>query len=138
MKLPKLVIAKSCSLHEIIVRNKNAIYSIKSCNRKATHSIDFPSWLTRNNANILCKHVNDIIMNAIITSGTFLAIWKTTEVSPIPKVKNPSQCKDCVQYLFCTISVRLQRKLSYTICMLTCLPSPTNTHTHKASVLQKP
>ena len=61
--------------------------------RKATHSMDFPSWLSRNNAHILCKPMTDII-NAIITSGTFPAIWKTAEISPIQKVKNPSQYKD--------------------------------------------
>ena len=45
--------------------------------RKATYSMYFPIWLSRNNAHILTD-----IINTIITSGTFPAIWKTAEISP--------------------------------------------------------
>lgn len=61
--------------------------------RKATHSMDFPSWISKNNSYLLSAPVTDII-NSILASGTFPAVWKQAEVTPINKVKSPKEYKD--------------------------------------------
>ena len=61
--------------------------------KKSTHSSDFPSWVTKNNADILAKPIADI-MTAILNSGAFPAVWKQAEVKPLPKTTNPASFKD--------------------------------------------
>ena len=60
--------------------------------KKSTHSEDFPSWITKNNAHILCEPVSNII-NSVLAMGQYPTPWKRSEITPIPKVKNPSQLK---------------------------------------------
>ena len=43
--------------------------------RKATHSEDFPSWISRNNSHLLAQPISDII-NSMLRSGYFPAMWK--------------------------------------------------------------
>ena len=60
---------------------------------KATSSADFASWISKNNSHLLCAPVTDII-NSILSTGKYPKLWKQAEVSPIPKTRNPTQCKD--------------------------------------------
>ena len=61
--------------------------------KKSTHSLDFPSWVSRNNADILAKPVTNILMS-ILNTGIFPKIWKQAEVKPLAKVANPKLFKD--------------------------------------------
>ena len=61
--------------------------------QEATSSLDFPSWLTKNNSHIMSKPITNII-NAILANGYFPCLWKKAEVTPITKVKHPSKFKD--------------------------------------------
>ena len=61
--------------------------------RKATHSSDFPSWVTRNNADTLSAPITNI-MNTMMQTGIFPTIWKQAEISPLPKTSKPKTYKD--------------------------------------------
>lgn len=61
--------------------------------RKATSSIDFASWISKNNSHLLCIPVSHII-NVILQCGEYPKLWKQAEVAPIPKISNPAQYKD--------------------------------------------
>ena len=61
--------------------------------KKSTISDDYPSWITKHNADILSEPVADII-NSILSESIFPSLWKRAEVIPVPKLKNPSLCKD--------------------------------------------
>ena len=68
--------------------------SLKQINtRKSTHSKDYPSWVTKNNAELLAEPICSII-NSVLATGTYPAIWKEAEITPIPKTKKPSTYKD--------------------------------------------
>ena len=68
--------------------------SLKQINtRKASHSADYPSWVTRNNAEVLAKPISNIV-NSVLVMGIYPEIWKVSEITPLPKVKNPVTCKD--------------------------------------------
>lgn len=60
---------------------------------KATHSSDFPSWVTRDNAELLAKPIADII-NSILTTGCYPSVWKAAEITPLPKTNCPKTYKD--------------------------------------------
>mgnify|MGYP001791570963 FL=1 len=60
---------------------------------KATHSDDYPSWVTKNNADIPSKPVADII-TSILKTGKFPTVWKQAQIKPIPKLSSPKSCKD--------------------------------------------
>jgi hypothetical protein len=60
---------------------------------KATHSSDFPAWVSKNNADIICVPMTNII-NCMLKTRRFPALWKLAEVIPLPKVKNPSNLSD--------------------------------------------
>ena len=61
--------------------------------KKSTISEDYPSWITKHNADILSEPVADII-NSILSESIFSSLWKRAEVIPVPKLKIPSLCKD--------------------------------------------
>ena len=61
--------------------------------KKATNSMDFPSWVSKNNAAMICEPMHDII-NTILATGKYPSLWKKAEISPIDKVKNPTTYKD--------------------------------------------
>ena len=61
--------------------------------RKATYSSDYPSWVSKNNAVVLAEPMADIV-NSILSSGIYPKIWKSAEVTPLPKTANPKSCKD--------------------------------------------
>ena len=61
--------------------------------RKATHSEDFPSWLTKEAAEDLVVPVTDII-NCMMRTKTFPSLWKKGEVTPLKKCNNPITAKD--------------------------------------------
>jgi hypothetical protein len=60
---------------------------------KATHSADYPSWISKNNSWILCEPIAHII-NSIMSTHCFPKLWKKSEIRPINKVKTPTQFKD--------------------------------------------
>ena len=61
--------------------------------KKSTHSDDYPSWVSRNNAELLAEPIADII-NSILSTSIYPTIWKKAEVSPLPKTASPSTCKE--------------------------------------------
>jgi hypothetical protein len=61
--------------------------------RKATHSNDFPSWVSKNNSEILAIPLTNII-NTIMQTHTFPHLWKTAEIAPVKKVTRPTTYKD--------------------------------------------
>jgi hypothetical protein len=60
---------------------------------KATHSSDFPTWVSRDNAEDICVPLADII-NTSFKSATYPQLWKNTEIKPLAKVADPSIPKD--------------------------------------------
>ena len=60
---------------------------------KSTQSEDYPSWVSKDNAEFIAESVTDII-NSILRTGTYPRIWKKAEIAPLPKVSNPKECKD--------------------------------------------
>ena len=66
---------------------------IKINTRKSTHSADYPSWVTRNNAEILAEPITDII-NSILKNDVYPEIWKKADILPIPKVSSPKTLKE--------------------------------------------
>ena len=61
--------------------------------QKATHSNDFPSWISRDNAEDLAVPLTNIIC-AILQSGKYPIKWKSAEVIPLYKVKPHKKHKD--------------------------------------------
>ena len=61
--------------------------------KKATHSKDFPSWISKENAEDIAIPLTDIIQT-ILTTGKYPAKWKSAEIIPLNKVKNPQTPKD--------------------------------------------
>ena len=61
--------------------------------KESTLSDDYPSWVSRNNAELLAEPITDII-NSILSTSIYPTIWKKAEVSPLPKTASPSTCKE--------------------------------------------
>lgn len=61
--------------------------------RRATYSMDFLTWKTKNNAHFLHSPVTTIV-NSILLSGSFPLIWQQAEITLVNKVKNPKEFKD--------------------------------------------
>ena len=57
---------------------------------KATNSNDFPSWISKNNAESLCIPLAHII-NAALAEDTFPTLWKSAEICPLPKTSAPER-----------------------------------------------
>ena len=70
---------------------KHLLTKIKT--KKATHSKDYPSWITRACAEDVCVPITDIINN-ILAQNEFPQKWKSAEIKPLPKVPTPAECKD--------------------------------------------
>ena len=85
VEFPEIRIAEN----PVCVVNEWDVYKIlKSINsNKATHSEDYPSWITKCNAKLLAEPIADIIPS-ILSTGSFPAIWKLAQVKPLPK-KSP-------------------------------------------------
>ena len=60
---------------------------------KSVSSEDFPPWISREFADIVCEPLTDII-NAMFRQNKFPNVWKKAEVVPLPKIKTPAQSKD--------------------------------------------
>ena len=60
---------------------------------KATHSADFPSFVSRDFAEDVAEPLTDII-NAVFLQQTYPAKYKLSEVIPIPKNNSPLTYKD--------------------------------------------
>ena len=73
--------------HEVYFHLKNLDTS------KSTISEDYPTWITKHNADILAEPVANII-NSILKHSTFPLLWKRAEVIPIPKICNPTSFKN--------------------------------------------
>lgn len=65
----------------------------KLCTTKATHSADFPAWISKQNADDVAVPLADIINN-IFASGKFPTKWKSAEIMPLNKITNPQTAKD--------------------------------------------
>ena len=61
--------------------------------KKATHSADYPSWLSKNNAEALAKPITNIV-NSILTTGIYPNVRKSAEITPLKKNSNSQTCKD--------------------------------------------
>jgi hypothetical protein len=61
--------------------------------KKATHSDDFPSWGSKDNADIICRPLTNII-NCMLQQNKFPKKWKMAEIVPVPKTKDPTSLKD--------------------------------------------
>jgi hypothetical protein len=61
--------------------------------RKATHLNDFPSWISKSNAEDICIPLTDII-NTIMKTATFPRLWKTADICPLKKVPTRTEYKD--------------------------------------------
>jgi hypothetical protein len=61
--------------------------------QKATHSSDYPSWITKENAEDLAIPLTNII-HAVLLTGKFPSKWKAAEIVPLNKVANPQTSKD--------------------------------------------
>ena len=66
---------------------------------KATNSIDFPSWISKNNAESLCIPLAHII-NAALAEDTFPTLWKYAEICPQPKNLHLRGIANTAPYLF--------------------------------------
>ena len=72
----------------------DVINRLKSLNtRKASHSEDFPQWLSKNNAHAIATPLHHII-ECMLACKEFPAIWKRSEITPINKVASPDELKD--------------------------------------------
>ena len=60
---------------------------------KATSSDDFPTWVSKEGREDLCIPIHDII-NTMLADGEYPDLWKQAQIVPIPKTKQPDQCKD--------------------------------------------
>ena len=60
---------------------------------KATNSADFPSWISKESKDDICIPFHDIV-NAMLCSGEFPAMWKMAQVRPLPKCEHPTMYKD--------------------------------------------
>ena len=91
MEFPEIRIVEN----PVCVVNEWDVYKIlKSINsNKATHSEDYPSWITKCNAELLAEPIADII-SSILSTGSFPAIWKQAQVKPLPKTSDPKSCKE--------------------------------------------
>lgn len=70
---------------------KHLLCKIKA--NKATHSNDYPSWITRMCADDVCEPIMDII-NTILRDNEFPQKWKSAVIKPLPKTTTPTECKD--------------------------------------------
>jgi hypothetical protein len=78
-----------CSTDELTVYN--ILTNIDT--RKATHSDDFPSWVSKDNPEAISVPLTNII-NTILKEHRFPQKWKEAEIVPVPKSTNPSSLKD--------------------------------------------
>lgn len=60
----------------------NLIYTIKT--KQATHSDDFPSWVSRNSSCTIWK-TKDHTTNSILRSGIYPKLWKRAELTQSKK-----------------------------------------------------
>ena len=60
---------------------------------KATHTEDFPSFISRDNCEDIAVPLTDVI-NCMFQQCTYPAKWKCAQVVPLKKTSSPSGCKD--------------------------------------------
>ena len=60
---------------------------------KATHSEDYPSWISKQCCEDLCIPVTNII-NAMLKNGQYPKLWKSAEIRPLKKVPHLKTYKD--------------------------------------------
>jgi len=71
-------------VHTLLIQVKSA---------RATHSKDFPRWVSHENAIFLARPMTNII-NTIFKTQKFPNCWEHAEIRPILKCKVPNQLKD--------------------------------------------
>ena len=76
---------------------------------KSVNTDDFSPWITRKFAAFLCEPLTDII-NTMFYQHKYPALWKMTEVVPLPKMKTPQRTKD---YLPISLLFHCGRKVLY-------------------------
>ena len=61
--------------------------------RKATHTEDFPQWISKLNPEAIAIPMHDIIQT-MFNTGQYPALWKCSEITPLSKVASPTELKD--------------------------------------------
>jgi hypothetical protein len=61
--------------------------------RKATHTEDFPQWISKLNPEAIAIPLHDIIQQ-MFNTGKFPALWKSSEITPLNKISSPETFKD--------------------------------------------
>ena len=76
------------------ITHKQIIKQLKALNtHKATHSEDFPIWISKHNAEAIAIPLYDII-TTMMRTGKYPSLWKQSEISPLEKIASPSLFKD--------------------------------------------
>ena len=57
--------------------------------KKATHSADYPSWVSKNNAEALAKAITGIV-NSILTTGIYPNVRKNAEKNTPQEEQQPT------------------------------------------------
>lgn len=60
---------------------------------KSTNGNDFPAWISKLAFEDMCIPVTDIL-NCMLETNVYPDIWKTAEIRPIKKVKNPTKLSE--------------------------------------------
>ena len=60
---------------------------------KANHSDDYPSWISKENAEDIAPPLTDII-NSMLKSQIYPSLWKSAEIIPLPKTATPLLSKE--------------------------------------------
>jgi hypothetical protein len=61
---------------------------------KSTNCEDWPAWITKAACEDLCVPVTDIFYNCMLATNTYPNVWKTAEIRPLKKTKNPEKPSD--------------------------------------------
>ena len=61
--------------------------------RKSVHSGDFPPWITKMCCEDVCTPITNIVNHAL-REQIFPAMYKSAEITPVPKHSSASTCKD--------------------------------------------
>ena len=60
---------------------------------KSCHSDDFPSWISKDFCEDTAPPLTNII-NCMLSTHTFPTLWKSAEITPLPKTSSPAVSKD--------------------------------------------
>ena len=91
-RLPYETTMSSKSIHSVTIGEVKKRLKRIDCS-KATHSLDFPSFISRDFADDMAVPITHII-NSVFEQQHYPTMYKQSEVIPLPKIPSPSTYKD--------------------------------------------